>query len=91
MTKQTSGIFLIFLLDRDNLNCGEIEKGTIVINFFKKNSATSTVPVFILRRNMLNSAQGSYQYDYPEKTYNLPNIGLVYCKSVTSWKSRKTA
>ena len=59
MNKQTSGIFLIFLLDRDNLNCGEIEKGTIFISFLKS-SATNTVPVFILRQNdfVLNSAQG---------------------------------
>ena len=58
MNKQTSGIFLIFLLDRDNLNCGEIEKGTSFI-IFKKNSTRNTVPVFILRQNLLNSAQGS--------------------------------
>ena len=59
MNKQTSGIFLIFLLDRDNLNCGEIEKGTSFIIFLKINSTRNTVPVFILRQNLLNSAQGS--------------------------------
>ena len=90
MNKQTSGIFLIFLLDRDNLNCGEIEKGTTVINFLK-NSATNTVPVFILRRNLLNSAQGSLTTLRRPIIFYLPNTGLVYCKSVTSWKSRKTA